>query len=137
VISLSNASTERIRRTSRGSNSSSRSPVRKGCCHSQDIALCGIILTEILQGIANDTTHRRVRRYLAPLILLPMPEAVFVRAADIYRRLRKQGTTIRKTNDCIIAATVLEHHCRLLHNDKDFAPIARDYPLKVVKTGPL
>jgi predicted nucleic acid-binding protein len=104
---------------------------------SQDLALCGIILTEILQGIANDTTHRRVRRYLAPLILLPMPEAVFVRAADIYRRLRKQGTTIRKTNDCIIAATVLEHHCRLLHNDKDFAPIARDYPLKVVKTGPL
>ena len=104
---------------------------------SQDIALCGIIMTEILQGIADDTTHRRVRRYLVPLILLPMPEAVFVRAADIYRRLRKQGTTIRKTNDCIIAATALQHHCRLLHNDKDFAPIARDYPLKVVKTGPL
>ena len=104
---------------------------------SQDLALCGIILTEILQGIANDTTHRRVRRYLAPLILLPMPEAVFVRAADIYRRLRKQGTTLRKTNDCIIGATVLEHHCRLLHNDKDFASIARHYPLKVVKTGPL
>jgi len=104
---------------------------------SQDIALCGIILTEILQGIANDTTHRRVRRYLVPLILLPMPEAVFVRAADIYRRLRKQGTIIRKTNDCVIAATTLQHHCRLLHNDKDFAPIARHYPLKVVKTGPL
>ena len=103
----------------------------------EDLALCGIILTEILQGIADDTTHRRVRRYLVPLILLPMPEAVFVRAADIYRRLRKQGTTIRKTNDCIIAATVLQHHCRLLHNDKDFAAIARDYPLKVVKTGPL
>ena len=103
---------------------------------SQDIALCGIILTEILQGIADDTTHRRVRRYLVPLILLPMPEAVFVRAADMYRRLRKQGTTIRKTNDCIIAATALQHHCRLLHNDKDFAPIARQYPLKVVKPGP-
>ena len=104
---------------------------------SQDIALCGIILTEILQGIADDTTHRRVRRYLAPLILLPMPEVVFVRAAVIYRKLRKQGMTIRKTNDGIIAATALQHHCRLLHNDKDFAPIARNYPLKVVKTGPL
>ena len=104
---------------------------------SEDIALCGIILTEILQGIADDTTHRRVQRYLVPLILLPMPEAVFVRAADIYRRLRKQGTTIRKTNDCIIAATAQEHHCRLLHNDKDFASIARHYPLKVVKPGPL
>ena len=99
----------------------------------EDLALCGIILTEILQGIADDTTYRRVRRYLGPLIMLPMPEAVFVRAADIYRKLRKQGITIRKTNDCIIAATALEHQCQLLHKDKDFAPMAKHYPLKVVK----
>ncbi len=85
----------------------------------EDLALCGIILTEILQGIADDTTHRRVRRYLSPLIMLPMPETVFIRAADIYRKLRKKGITIRKSNDCIIAATALEHHCQLLHNDKD------------------
>jgi predicted nucleic acid-binding protein len=99
----------------------------------QDLALCGIILTEILQGIVDDATHRRVRRYLRPLIMLPMPEAVFVRAADIYRQLRKQGITIRKTNDCIIAATALDHRCQLLHNDKDFVSIAKHYPLKVVK----
>ena len=103
----------------------------------EDLALCGIILTEIFQGIASNTTHRRVRRYLRPLIILPMSEAVYVRAADICRKLRKQGITVRKTNDCIIAATAQEHHCRLLHNEKDFAPIARHYPLKVVKTGPL
>ena len=99
----------------------------------EDLALCGIILTEILQGIADDTTHRRVRHYLNPLIMLPMSEAVFVRAADIYRKLRKQGITIRKSNDCIIAASALEHHCQLLHNDKDFTPIAKHYPLKIVK----
>ena len=99
----------------------------------EDLALCGIILTEILQGIGDSTTHRRVRRYLSLLIMLPMPEAVFVHAADIYRKLRKQGITIRKTNDCIIAATALEHHCSLLHNDKDFASIAKHFPLKIVK----
>ena len=98
----------------------------------EDIALCGIILTEILQGIVDDTTHRRVRGYLDPLIMLPMPEAVFVRAADIYRKLRKHGITIRKTNDCVIAATALEHHCQLLHADKDFTLIAKHTPLKVV-----
>ena len=87
----------------------------------EDLALCGIILTEILQGIADDTTHRRVRRYLSPLLMLPMPETVFVRAADIYRKLRKKGITIRKSNDCIIAATALEHHCQLLHNEGLFA----------------
>ena len=100
----------------------------------EDLALCGIILTEILQGIADDSTHRRVRRYLRPLLMLPMPETVYVRAADIFRNLRKSGITNRKTNDCIIAATALEHHCWLLHNDKDFSPIAKHFSLKVIKT---
>jgi len=99
----------------------------------EDLALCGIILTEILQGIGDDTTHRRVQRDLNPLIMLPMPDTAFLRAADIYRQLRKQGITIRKTNDCIIAATALQHRCPLLHNDKDFVPIARHFPLKAVK----
>ena len=98
----------------------------------EDLALCGIILTEILQGIADDKTHRRVRSDLSPLIMLPMPETVFLGAADIYRKLRKAGITIRKSNDCIIAATALEHRCRLLHNDKDFLPIAEHCALKVV-----
>ena len=48
--------------------------------------------------------------------------------------LRKKGITIRKSNDCIIAATALEHHCQLLHNDKDFTPIADNYSLKIVAT---
>ena len=99
----------------------------------ENLALCGIILTEILQGISDDTTYRRVRRDLTPLIMLPMLPAVFVSAADIYRKLRKQGINIRKTNDCIIAATALEHHCQLLHNDKDFSPVAKQFPVKVVK----
>ncbi len=101
--------------------------------NNEDLALCGIVLTEILQGIADDATYRRVRRYLAPLVMLPMTDAVFVKAADIYRKLRKKGITIRKSNDCIIAATVLAHHCQLLHNDKDFGPIQIHFPLKVVK----
>jgi len=99
----------------------------------EDLALCGTILTEILQGIADDKAYRRVRSDLSPLIMLPMPEAVFIRAAHIYRKLRKTGITIRKSNDCIIAATALEHRCRLLHNDKDFLPIAGYFSLKVAK----
>ena len=38
------------------------------------------------------------------------------------------------SNDCIIAATALEHRCRLLHKDRDFAPIAEQLPLEVVGT---
>jgi predicted nucleic acid-binding protein len=38
----------------------------------------------------------------------------------MHRKLRKRGISIRKTNDCSIAATALEQRCQLLHNDKDF-----------------
>ena len=99
---------------------------------SEDLALCGIVLTEILQGIVDDTAFDRVRDYLRPLVMLPMPEVVCVRAAEIYRQLRKTGITIRKTNDCLIAATAIEHDCRLLHHDKDFGPIAKHFPLNAV-----
>ena len=97
----------------------------------ENLALCGIVVTEILQGIADDAEYRRVRRDLRPLVMLPMTDEVFVRAADIYRNLRKKGITVRKSNDCIIAATVLEHGGQLLHNDRDFDPIERHFALKV------
>lgn len=93
--------------------------------NSDDIALCGIILTEILQGIRDDRQFRRVRRYLQPVLMLPITETTFVRAAELFRRLRKQGRTIRKTNDCIIAATAIEHGMPLLHNNRDFDILAR------------
>ena len=99
--------------------------------NSEDLALCGIVLTEILQGIVDDHTFRQVREYLRPLVMLPMPEEVCVRAARIYRQMRKQGITIRKTNDCLIAATTLEHHCQLLHHDNDFSLIEKHFPLRV------
>ena len=99
----------------------------------ENLALCGIVLTEILQGIADDGVYRRVRRDLAPLVMLPMTDAVFVRAADMYRFLRRSGITIRKSHDCIIAATVIDHRCQLLHNDKDFDPIEERFALKVAR----
>ncbi|SJM92770.1 PIN domain nuclease [Crenothrix polyspora] len=95
-----------------------------------DLALCGIVLTEVLQGISNDKQHKTVKDYLAPLIQLDIHEAIWLSAADIYRSLRKQGITIRKTNDCVIAATALYYQCYLLHNDKDFDAIQQHYPLQ-------
>ena len=97
-----------------------------------DIALCGIILTEILQGIRDDAQYRRVREHLQPLILLPMNEATFIHAAELFRQLRKQGHTIRKTNDCIIAATAIEHGVPLLHNDRDFDSLSQYTELETI-----
>lgn len=95
-----------------------------------DLALCGIILTEILQGIAADNQYQQVQDYLQPLLRLEITESVWLSAADLYRTLRKRGMTIRKTNDCVIAATALHYECCLLHNDRDFAAIQQYFPLQ-------
>ena len=96
------------------------------------VAICGINLTEILQGLRDEVAVRRVRRRLAPVTLLPMGESVFLEAAALYRTLRGVGITIRKTNDCIIAAAAIEHGCPLLHADRDFTMIARHTALEIV-----
>ena len=99
----------------------------------EDICLCGIILTEILQGIKKDSEFNRTRDLLTNLIFLSMPYSVFLRSAEIYRNLRRKGITIRKPMDCMIASVALEHDMPLLHNDKDFIPIEKHFGLQRLK----
>ncbi|CAK8724141.1 Ribonuclease VapC [Candidatus Electronema halotolerans] len=96
----------------------------------EDVCLCGVILTEILQGIRNDAEFERTREMLENLIFLPMRQSVFLRAAEIYRSLRKKGITVRKPVDCMIASTAIEYNLPLLHNDRDFIPIEQHCGLK-------
>ena len=97
----------------------------------EDFAICGVVLTEVLQGIRSDRQHVSVRAALESYLYLPMDRVVFEQAAEIYRGLRRRGITIRKPVDCMIAATAMEHNAWLLHNDRDFEPIARHFGLKV------
>lgn len=98
----------------------------------ENICICGIILTEVLQGIRQDTEFRKTRDLFNSLILLPMPYTVFLRSADIYRKLRKIGITIRKPLDCMIASVAIENDIPLLRNDKGFQPIEKHCGLKVL-----
>jgi len=100
----------------------------------EDISICGIILAEVLQGIRNDNEFRQTKRLLNTLIFLPMPYSVFLRSAEIYRKLRKKGITVRKPLDCMIASVAIENNILLLHNDKDFEPIKKHCGLRVVNS---
>jgi predicted nucleic acid-binding protein len=100
----------------------------------EDICTCGVILTEVLQGIREDADYRRTRSRFDAFLLLPMNRQTFLAAADMYRSLRRRGVTIRKTVDCMIAAVAMEHDAALLHHDRDFDPIETHCGLQVVKT---
>ncbi len=97
-----------------------------------DLCLCGVILTEVLQGIRDDKQYMQTESVLSNLIYLPMDQSTFLLAANIYRTLRSRGITIRNSVDCMIAAVCIEHKADLLHNDRDFDYIADVFGLQVV-----
>ena len=98
----------------------------------EDVCVCGLILTEVLQGIRSDVDYRKTATYFKSLVFLPMTYPTFVRAAEIYRALRRKGVTVRRPVDCLIAATAIEHDVLLLHNDRDFDPIEKHAGLGVL-----
>jgi len=97
-----------------------------------DISICGVILTEVLQGIRKENEYKATKERFNSFIFLPMTYATFVKAAEIYRSLRQKGITIRKPIDCMIASVAIEHDIQLLHNDRDFDPIEKYSGLKTL-----
>jgi len=91
----------------------------------EDICISDLILTEVLQGFRHDKDFASARMHLLrfPAFRLKGVESC-ASAAQIYRACRRQGLTIRKTADCIIAQTAIEHRLQLLHHDDDFEAIA-------------
>ena len=98
----------------------------------EDVCISEYILTEILQGFKKDRDFELARQHLLkfPIYFLHVPDS-YIRAAQIYRKCRKEGISIRKTADCIIAQTAIENRLFLLHNDSDFDKIALVCPLKI------
>jgi predicted nucleic acid-binding protein len=94
-----------------------------------DICCCGFILTEVLQGIKDEKELVSTKRLFEGLIYLEDDRSTFELAAAIYRELRRKGTTIRNSIDCLIAATVIQHGVVFLENDRDYKFIDQRYPL--------
>ncbi|WYD80391.1 MAG: PIN domain nuclease [Candidatus Electrothrix gigas] len=92
-----------------------------------------LILTEVLQGFRKDSDYAKAKETLS---ILPCKElggsAVAVAAADNYRTLRKKGVTVRKTIDMIIGTFCIMNSISLLHDDRDFDPLALHLGLKVL-----
>lgn len=90
------------------------------------IATCPTIVQEVLQGVISDKQFAVLESYFNGLKQLIGDQYELAReGARLYRSLRKKGVSIRKPNDCLIAAYALSSKVMLLHDDKDFLNIAR------------
>lgn len=96
------------------------------------IFICPTILQEILQGIRDDKSFKEVSENLEGFEVLELNGVkAALGAAKLYREIRKQGVTIRKSNDCLIAFYAIFYDVPLLHNDRDFDLISKHSSLKV------
>ena len=92
-----------------------------------------LILTEVLQGFRADADYRVAKQMLTSLTVFNMLGLeIAIKSADNFRELRKQGITIRKTVDVVIATFCIETGHSLLFADKDFIPFANNLGLSAV-----
>ncbi len=87
------------------------------------VAIGDLILTEVLQGFRRDQDYRNAKELLTDVPVLDMlGREMAIKSSENFRLLRKQGITIRKTADVIIASFCIENELPLLFSDKDFRP---------------
>jgi len=103
---------------------------------SEWVCSCPPIIQEVLQGIRNEEEYVLTKdRLLSLEILVSDPVDAAIGAADLYRGLRKNGVTIRKSYDCLIAWYAIYHKVKLLQSDNDFLQIAAHSPLQLLVPG--
>ena len=102
-----------------------------------EVAVCLPILQEILQGFRDEQAFRVARAALLaiPLVESPLDRDAFLEAADLFRRARRAGFTVRSGVDCLIAACAIRNDLVVLHHDRDYSSLARVSPLRQRSLG--
>jgi predicted nucleic acid-binding protein len=102
---------------------------------STPVVMGDLILTEVLQGFQNNREFKAAKELLLDMPFMPMVgRAIALKGAENYRALRKRGVTPRKTIDVIIGTFCIHYQLPLLHDDRNFDPMAEFLGLKVVDT---
>jgi hypothetical protein len=103
--------------------------------NNEEPLLFPVIALEVLAGFKNDADFNKVRALFSRLDVLELSPEVYIKAAALYRSLRKKGVTVRGVTDCLIAQGCIEYGASLLTLDRDFKTIAQHNSLKLVETS--
>jgi hypothetical protein len=102
--------------------------------HGNKIGLTTLILHEVLRGFRYDREFRHTRDWLMAFpVYEDLPAALAIKAAEHFRTLQRQGITIRKSVDCLIAAFCIQERYKLLHNDSDFLGFEKFLGLETIR----
>ena len=89
-----------------------------------DLVSCGLIVSEVLQGLRQTKSLSTIESHFREMDwLTPKEPDTYIEAADLFRRLRARGFTIRSTIDCVIANLAAHHDALILSKDRDLTLI--------------
>lgn len=97
---------------------------------SGEIATCDAVRMEVLAGARDEFHLRDLRRLMARAVIIPTRATHYEEAASLYRHCRRQGETVRKLIDCLIASVAIAEGVPVLHRDVDFDVLARHTALQ-------
>ena len=99
----------------------------------EPLAIGDLILTEVLQGFAEEHDFNEARKMLTSLMVVELGgREIAIQAAKNFRALRVLGVTVRGTIDTLIATRCIKSGYDLLHNDRDFDPFTKHLGLRTV-----
>ncbi len=107
-----------------GYPSREREALAKLIAGEDEICTCGIVVSEVFQGLRREKARAEIERLFREMVFLePAGIGSYLRAAEIFRALRSRGTTVRSTIDCIVAAIAEKNACDVLARDRDLEAI--------------
>jgi predicted nucleic acid-binding protein len=98
------------------------------------ILIGDLILLEVLEGARSDADAARIEKDLRTYPVATMLNTDLASlAARRYRYLRSLGVTVRRTIDMVIGTFCIASGHMLLHDDRDFEPMAAHLGLRVLR----
>jgi predicted nucleic acid-binding protein len=91
------------------------------------------ILQELLMGAPDEQQAHELRETLLAFGMLGHDAVTAAAgAAELYRAARRQGVTVRKSIDCLIAWQAVQAGLPVLHKDRDFDLLSEVSDLAIV-----
>ncbi len=91
---------------------------------SDEVAICGIVLAELLHGSKNEVDKQKIVKSLEEFTFLQIPEALWIDVGDLLFNLKTNGLTI-PFQDAVIFSLCKNYQCSLWTFDNHFKSIQK------------
>lgn len=101
---------------------------------SNAVILPPIVIQEVLQGVSERKMANTIEHLFFGFQFINYDNyEAALGAADLYKKMRTKGVTVRSSNDALIAWLCIKFNFPVLHRDRDFENIAKFTSLKIYK----